>query len=160
MHGVPSRLLLLLCTSVLFGMRDFSTHVLLTSYLVLICRPLITFTNFIKSPCHFFSSLSAWLVNRSIPCIFVSLSTIVLLVISTNFRSDETLRTPWGKSDSTVHGEFGGKSDILDCHMGVTWLEVARWLVASRGLMIVFIKILRYAPILAIIGLYSDQIWK
>ena len=40
------------------------------------------------------------------------------------FRCDEALKTRWGKSDT------------LDCHMGVTWFDAARWLPASRRLMI------------------------
>ena len=53
-----------------------------------------------------------------------------------------------------------GMSDTLDCHMGVTWFDAARWLAASRMLIIFFIKILRYVLIPAIIPLYSDQTWK
>ena len=42
------------------------------------------------------------------------------------FRSDEALKTRWGKSDT------------LDCHMGVTWFDAARWLAASRRLIILY----------------------
>ena len=42
------------------------------------------------------------------------------------FRSDEALKTRWGKSDT------------LDCHMGVTWFDAARWLAASRRLIIFY----------------------
>ena len=38
--------------------------------------------------------------------------------------------------------------------------EAVRWLAASPRLMIFFIKILRYAIILAVMGLYSDLMWK
>ena len=46
MYSVPSRLLFATCTSTL-GMLDFSTHIF--AYRFLICRPIISFTNFIKS---------------------------------------------------------------------------------------------------------------
>ena len=42
------------------------------------------------------------------------------------FRSDEALKTPWGWSDT------------LDCHMGVTRFDGARWLAASRRLIIFY----------------------
>ena len=85
-YGVPSRLLFATCTSTL-DMLDFSTHVLLTAFLL--CRPIISFTNFIKSL---------------------------------------SLQTRWGKSDT------------LDCHMGVTWFDAARWLAVSRRLIIFLSK--------------------
>ena len=44
------------------------------------------------------------------------------------FQSDETLKTRWGQSDS------------LDCHMGVTWFDAARWLAASRRFIIFLLK--------------------
>ena len=44
------------------------------------------------------------------------------------FRSYVALKTRWGKSDT------------LDCHMGVTWFDAARWLAGSRRLIIFLLK--------------------
>ena len=100
MRGVPSRLLSL-CTSVLFGMLNFSMHVLLTSFSFVALSSLFELHKVSVAVCRFFSSLSAWLVNRSIPSIFVILSMNILSVISTNFavlklwKLPEESRTYW-----------------------------------------------------------------
>ena len=47
------------------------------------------------------------------------------------FRGDEALKTRWGKWDT------------LDCHMGVTWFDAARWLAASRRLIIFYQNIFK-----------------
>ena len=126
--------------------RLYVTTYMLTSFSYIALSSLL---RILSSPCRclsLFSSLSARLLYGSIPCIFVSLSTIVLSGITTNFGVMK-LNTPWKKSD------------ILDCHIGVTWLDAAHWLVVSRRSMFFFL-ILRHALILIIIGLYSDQMWK
>ena len=143
MHGVPSRLLLLLLR--------YYVHLFYSVCSIFQCMFCLPLSHL--SPSHLFHEL--YKVSVAVCHCFLhfrhDLSIdrfhVYLSVYFNEFRSDETLKTPWGKSD------------ILDCHMGVMWLHAARWLVASRGLIIFSVKILRYAPIFAIIGLCSDQIW-
>ena len=93
MQGVPSRLLLS-CTYALFGMLDFSTHVLLSSFSFVALSSLLRISSGLCRSLSHLSSLLAWLVNRSISCLFVSLSTIVLSEVSTNFAVMKLWKLP------------------------------------------------------------------
>ena len=92
-------------------------------YLFFICRPLISFTNFIKSLSLLFTLLLNFQHGLSIDRSHVNDHFIRNF---NKFRSDEALKTRWGKSDT------------LDCHMGVTWFDAASWLAASRRLIIFY----------------------
>ena len=114
-------------------MLDFSTHVLLTCFSSV---ALSSLTNFIKSLSLFVTffftfGMTCQLIGSMYICQFMNNRFVRNLKKN---RSDETLKTPWGKWD------------ILDCHMGVMWLDAARLLVASRRSIIFFYQNIAICP--------------
>ena len=127
MYGVPSRLLFATYTSTL-GMLDFSTHVF--AYRFLICRPIISFTNFIKS-----LSLRVTFLLNFWHGLSIDRSHVHLSIYKQSFYQEFQQISKWCSFKTRW-----GKSDTLDCHMGVTWFDAARWLAASRRLLIFLLK--------------------
>ena len=100
------------------------------AYHFLICRPIISFTNFIKSLLLLVIFLLNFRHGLSIDQSHVHCQFINDRFIRNfnKFQSYVALKTRWGKSDT------------LHCHMGVMWFDAPRWLAASRRLIIFLSK--------------------